>query len=117
MWKRRGRESAVFRIEDFQDPGRASYELRRLIDYVLAEEPMKMGIKPRLRCALKQATQMHDAHRNGSLVMDRDQARRVFEDEQFQTGDAVWKVVSNDAEALGYSRHGYYELMRGGNPF
>ena len=117
MWKRRGRESAVFRIEDFQDPGRASYELRRLIDYVLAEEPMKMGIKPRLRCALKRATQMHDDHRNGSLVMDRDQARRVFEDEHFQTGDAIWKVVSNDAEALGYSRHGYYELMRGGNPF
>ena len=110
MWRRRGRGSAVFRIEDLQDPGRASYELRRLIDYVFADQPNALFINPRARCALKRATQMHDAHRNGSLVMDRDQARRAFESKKFQTGDAIWKVVSKEAEELGYSRHGYYEL-------
>ena len=110
MWRRRGRGSAVFRIEDLQDPGRASYELRRLIDYVFADQPNALFINPRARCALKRATQIHDAHQNGSLVMDRDQARRAFESKKFQTGDAIWKVVSKEAEELGYSRHGYYEL-------
>ena len=114
MWRRRGRGSAVFRIEDLQDPGRASYELRRLIDYVFADQPNALFINPRARCALKRATQIHDAHQNGSLVMDRDQARRAFESKKFQTGDAIWKVVSKEAEELGYSRHGYYELMRTG---
>ena len=115
VWRRSGRGSAVFRIEDLQDPGpRASYELRRLIDYVFADQPNALIINPRPSCALKRATQIHDEHQNGSLVIDRDQARRVFEDERFQTGDAIWKVVSNEAEELGYSRHGYYELMRTG---
>ena len=108
MWRRRGRGSAVFRIEDLQDPGRASYELRRLIDYVFADQANALSINPRARCALKQATQMHDAHRHGSLVIDRDQARRAFESKEFQTGDAIWKVVSKEAEELGYSRHGGY---------
>lgn len=112
LWRHRGRGSALFRIEDFQDPGRASYELHRLIDYVFMGQPSALIINPRTRCALERATQIHDAHRNGSLVMDRDQLRRAFENERFQTGNAIWKIVSNEAEKLGYSRHGYYELMR-----
>ena len=116
MWRLRGRGPALFRIEDFQDPARADYELRRLIDYVFAGQPSAHLINPGVRCALERASQMHDAHRNGSLVMDRDKARRAFESKQFQTGEAIWNVVSKEAEELGYSRHGYYELMRPRQP-
>ena len=111
MWRRSGRASMLFRMEDFQAPGRASYELSRLIDFVFDGQPTALVINPRTHCAIERATQMHDAHRQGALVVDREQVRRALEYERFGTGDAMWKVVSEVAEQLDYTRHGYYELI------
>ena len=111
LWRRSGRASVLVRLEDLQVPGRARYELRRLIDFVFEGQPAALGTNPRTRCALEQATQMHDAHRQGARILDRDQVRRALEHEPTRTGDAMWKLVAQTAEQMDYTRHGYYELL------
>ena len=107
LWRRSQRDAVVFRFEDLQAPERQDFEFRRLFDYLLHGQPTALRLNPKVPCAVKAATQMHDAHCRGALLLNRAHMRGAFENEHYRTGDQVWKELSFLAEGFGYSRHSY----------
>ena len=117
LWQR---PHLLVRFEDLTDAMRRRLELRRVIDFVFGDVWTSPATARRLRCAVEQATQMYEQHREGTLRINRGLMRAALERtppwlqgeaaSNHSTADEIWKLVRAPAQMLNYERHGYHLL-------